>query len=572
MADHPPTSRREQLAYLRYWYRLHSIRGLTPPPLSDELRALDNSMVALRVSVVATGSSNLSPIKIDDDDDEEDTIMTDAGVDSAAPPLAVAHPSAVATPAALAPPLAVAYPVAVAHPVVVAQPPRSVALQNSNVWYGFQVNFGGRPILHLDPASPIPTSMLLPTPKCLLSFFTSDDKLSCMSSKADDDCNYKALAVGDVFRIKGKEATLVTWQGSQMWVAVEGNADRHKVNGPSNIAKALGFVTRKRWPWADVDVYRSGLHLGTLQEIRQAWSFRNQEFNFRGMLTFTPTHTYKLPTPKEDDGYQVISQSGLYRKILLSEYQLHNQALMLDFGPVLNNALQNLAEPGYTIVPIDMRVLKNDGICAPSQKDLENTYNKGPEAFSTNHCRTLAAGAGYSNGHASLGPLALAKGFNTTDGPRWSRKRGGGGNTDSLDAFANRVPNSWFEPSSADDVGVETAPGGAEWTQFEIFRVTRWHKEHIERKIIHDPIPVTRLRLLEIGQHQRQVPTQPLQATPNAPVQIPPAPNAPISIAVPPIAPTVATSTPNYSTSSAPAAASSASASTLNASFAPPPA
>ncbi|KAH8674526.1 hypothetical protein BGZ60DRAFT_556853 [Tricladium varicosporioides] len=521
MSDHRSMSRREKRRYLRFWYRLHSTPGLTPPPLSDELMAFDNSLVAIRILVVHPSSPNSSPAKIEDND--EDTVMIDTHVDSATLSVPVAYPPVMATSSQLiTPPLAIAPPAS--FETFMIQPPQALASRNSDVQYEFQQNFARYPTLRLHPTSPLTNSLPLPAPKCLLSYFTSCDKLNGIQSQADEDCGYRAIALGDVFRINWKDAILVSWQkGGDMCVTVEGVL-YHDIVGPTDIARALGFNTDVLWPWAVVDVYRNGTFLGNLDEIRQAWAFRDMEFKFRGMLTFMPTHIYKLSTKKENDGYQVICQSGLYRKVRASEYHLHNKALMLDFGHTLNNSLANLAAHGHIIVGMDMRLLQNDGICARSKEHLQDTYNDGASAFTTAHCRRVAGGAGFSKGHACAGPLALSKGCNEVKGSRWSRDRGRGNDTDSLAVFGARSPNSWMRLRKGIDVGKETPPAGVQWTQQEIDQVTQWHLNNIQGRIIHDPIPVTRMRLLEIGQRQRQVPVQQIHPSTVVPILVAPAP------------------------------------------------
>ncbi|KAH6670459.1 hypothetical protein B0J14DRAFT_97380 [Halenospora varia] len=347
----------------------------------------------------------------------------------------------------------------------------------------------------------------LPAPRSFICYFTCDDKLIGLNGPLNQ--HYAAMAVGDTFRLRGFTSTISRIENMNIDITVGNDPRSYNVVGPTDIGRAMRNVHPEVADWASwstVEVYRGVEKLGSLNEIRQACLFRQLEWIFQGFLTFTKTHTRRITTEMSHDGFQVIAMSGLYRKIRVADYYAHNEALMLDFGVDLNNELAHLTDDAqnHMFVPIDMRIMNKDGIPAVSKFLLEDAYNRGPASFTTPHCQRIASQCGYTNGHAFAACLALGKGHDGGSKSSWSQGRGKGGDEDSLVAFAKRDPNEFFKHTGY-EVGLDTSPKGLSWTVREVAVVTQWHNAKISGKIRHWPIPVTRQRLLEIGQRQEVV-------------------------------------------------------------------
>ncbi|KAH8674527.1 hypothetical protein BGZ60DRAFT_526484 [Tricladium varicosporioides] len=347
----------------------------------------------------------------------------------------------------------------------------------------------------------------LPAPRSFICYFTCDDKLTSLNGSLNQ--HYAAMTVGDTFSIKGFTARISRIENMNIEITAGSDPRNYGVVGPTDIGRVISNIYPEVAGWASwntVEVYRGKEKLGSLNEIRQACLFRQLEWMFQGFLTFTKTLSRRITPDMSHDGFQVIGMSGLYRKIRVTDYNAHNEALMLDFGMDLNAELAHLTDDdqNHMFVPIDMRIMSKDGIPAVSKFLLEDAYNDGPSAFTTEHCRRIAGQCGYTNGHAFAACLALGKGHDGGSRSNWSQGRGSGGDEDSLVAFAKRNPNEFFKPTGF-EVGLDTSPRGLSWTTREVRAVTYWHKAKISGKIRHWPIPVTRQRLLEIGQRQEVV-------------------------------------------------------------------
>jgi hypothetical protein len=317
-----------------------------------------------------------------------------------------------------------------------------------------------------------------------------------------------------------------------------------------------------RAKYQDIMVKRNGRELGTLFELRQAFEFRMAEEDFYNQLNFSMEGRKQLSMEHVHEGYHCIG-SCLYRKIRRVDLPFHNPNLIIDLGDELNAQLAACAEPGYTIVMIDSRILRNDGIAGPhgvKKQELENALRNGPDAFTTEFTRAVAGWYGYSRGHAHIGPLGLTKGYgqpiwNHGDGCPFSSERPKRFRTASEIAESdgckiwdnarearqyyhnqkirsdpahyprfgfishtyaphNRLSHTrrdsprsvWLDTSK---VPAELTPPGSLMTLIEQIKIRHFQEQHLSGKIVHRPVPCTMAdRLLSSptpGQHPMQL-------------------------------------------------------------------
>lgn len=154
--------------------------------------------------------------------------------------------------------------------------------------------------------------------------------------------------------------------------------------------------------------------LGSIAEVRQAYSFAIKEYDFLNQINFDDGgRARRVAREQTHEGYYLFG-SCLYRKVERGVVGSQNPNLCIDLGDDLNAKLADCTEPGYAILMVDTRILGNDGIPAPlgaKHPDKEEAYQRGPNAFSTLFTRNLAGLFGYSLGHAHIGPLGLTKGY-----------------------------------------------------------------------------------------------------------------------------------------------------------------
>ena len=263
------------------------------------------------------------------------------------------------------------------------------------------------------------------------------------------------------------------------------------ITGPVQIFDAMRFAMnpegyeKSGWAtWDQLEVHRNGEILGSLYDIRQAHHFAQNEFDFDCQLKFTAGRQRRVHKTQQAEGYQSIDSSGLYRKILKTDFHLHNHDLFLDLGDELNATLAACVVDPFMVVMCDLRMLNNDGITIPKGSNLETVYSQGPDAFPTLFTRNLASAQGWSKGHAHLGPIGLGKGHSTS---QWSRGRGKGASA-SKKAGKVQDRDSWLDYSA---VKKESTPNGCAWTIGEIISVKAFHDNYILRKIRHYPFPRT---------------------------------------------------------------------------------
>jgi hypothetical protein len=323
--------------------------------------------------------------------------------------------------------------------------------------------------------------------------------------------------------------------------------------------------------YRDLILKRNGEVLGSLSEIRQAFSFCTAEYDFYNQINFnTNGRRRRISAEQVCEGYHV-NGSCLYRKIKAVDVAFQNPNIWIDLGDTLNDGLASCANPGFVIIMVDARILGNDGIAVPNgtrHVDREGAYQNGPAAFTTPFTRELAGLYGYSLGHAHIGPLGLTKGYGQR---QWNKGFGCPDNIEFKNATSDdwhkfRTPGLiaasdgckiWNNPSDAftyynnqfirsdptfyprfgnqednnssarlskiwpkspkewldiNKVPPELTPAGVAFTPAEMLRVTQFQKDYLYRKVVHRPIPRTMAH--------RHVPNPAQQDTRLQPVQL----------------------------------------------------
>jgi hypothetical protein len=321
--------------------------------------------------------------------------------------------------------------------------------------------------------------------------------------------------------------------------------------------------------YRDLILKRNGEVLGSLSEIRQAFSFCTAEYDFYNQINFnTNGRRRRIATEQVCEGYH-INGSCLYRKIKAVDVALQNPNIWIDLGDMLNDGLASCANVGYAIIMVDARILGNDGIAVPNgtrHVDREGAYQNGPAAFTTPFTRELAGLYGYSLGHAHIGPLGLTKGYGQR---QWNKGFGCPDNIEFKKAASDdwhkfRTPGLiaasdgckiWDNPSDAftyynnqfirsdptfyprfgnqqdnsstrlskiwpkspkewldiNKVPPELTPAGVAFTPAEMLRVAQFQKDYLYRKIVHRPIPRTMAHRHVPNPAQQGMPLQPVQ-------------------------------------------------------------
>ena len=322
--------------------------------------------------------------------------------------------------------------------------------------------------------------------------------------------------------------------------------------------------------YRDLILKRNGEVLGSLSEIRQAFSFCTAEYDFYNQLNFnTNGRRRRISAEQVCEGYHV-NGSCLYRKTKAVDVAFQNPNIWIDLGDTLNDGLASCANPGFVIIMVDARILGNDGIAVPNgtrNVDREGAYQNGPAAFTTPFTRELAGLYGYSLGHAHIGPLGLTKGYGQR---QWNKGFGCPDNIEFKNATSDdwhkfRTPGLiaasdgckiWNNPSDAftyynnqfirsdptfyprfgnqednssarlskiwskspkewldiNKVPPELTPAGVAFTPAEMLRVAQFQKDYLYRKVVHRPIPRTMAH--------RHVPNPAQQDTRLQPVQL----------------------------------------------------
>ncbi|RDL35250.1 uncharacterized protein BP5553_07181 [Venustampulla echinocandica] len=244
--------------------------------------------------------------------------------------------------------------------------------------------------------------------------------------------------------------------------------------------------------WRLFQLIRQGNDIGNLFDFRQAWQFALHEYQYQQQLLFKPNRRRRLNNTHLNEGFQLIDMVALYRKIREGDLVQLHEDLIIDLGPELNRSLAEIAEPGYQIIMMDLRIMNSDGIPSPGGCTLEDAYRNGPNAFPTTYLRNLAGSYGYSNGHAHVGPLGLGKGFNNK---HWGYARSlqclSGSAYWGPVAQRKRKPNEFFNIHNRNQVGIDLDARGCLWTPEERAAVTILQRAKIQGKIAHYPIPVT---------------------------------------------------------------------------------
>ena len=164
------------------------------------------------------------------------------------------------------------------------------------------------------------------------------------------------------------------------------------------------------------DVWRNTEYLGTLHDIRKAWLFALNEYDYQMQLQFRQGRRRNISAKMEEKGFQLVKEV-LYRKM----YVWVDDAMIVSLGPVLDSELDTVTENKiFKIVVCDMRILNNNGL--PLAGDLkivqrpEDIDENGPNSFPIPHTKQLAGHFGWSKGHAHIGPesFGLQDGIRTT--------------------------------------------------------------------------------------------------------------------------------------------------------------
>lgn len=191
------------------------------------------------------------------------------------------------------------------------------------------------------------------------------------------------------------------------------------LTGPESLAKVAQAETQAIFlkaagfnPWRDISIHRGGVHLGSLHDTRQAFSWAEAEGDFAACLAYDSyRRTRQVPKRLRRDGFGylfVAKGAILIRKVRANELHLHDQRIILDFGPALNQMLAACAEPGYAIIALDKRIMAlQGGMCVAAGSDVRTATAQGPGHFGTPALRLLAGGGVWSKGHAHLGPAAF---------------------------------------------------------------------------------------------------------------------------------------------------------------------
>jgi hypothetical protein len=217
-----------------------------------------------------------------------------------------------------------------------------------------------------------------------------------------------------------------------------------------------------KFQWQDFAVWRNGVYLGTLRDIRQAWQFSLNEYDYQMQLNFVQGRHRRISAEMEKKGFRQI-KGVLYRKMPFWD----DDAMIVSLGPVLDSELATMTEnPNFKIVICDTRIVNNHGIPLPGNVKIverpEGIDENGDNSFPTPYTRQLAGLYGWSRGHAHIGPEAFGVGDKTIL---------------RLTTSSNSV--------QPDELLYE-------WTDSETGKVWEFHYSKVDGKIRHYPVPVTR--------------------------------------------------------------------------------
>ncbi|CZT51496.1 uncharacterized protein RSE6_12646 [Rhynchosporium secalis] len=225
--------------------------------------------------------------------------------------------------------------------------------------------------------------------------------------------------------------------------------------------------------WRSMHVSRDEEEIGTLNEMRLAQKFCENEEDLQKQLTFsegrTRNTTSKIGSNAAKAGFHMYSTGTLFLKVKSEALTSLNQSLIIDLGAELNENLAELAEDEFSIVIVDNRGAHSEGIPSPDDEEsLSKVLIEGPKAFSTEYTRRIAGSAGWTNGHAHLDDT----GVSTIMGPF---------------QHLYRVPAGKSLP----------VPPGEEvtWTPEEKAAAQEFHETEIKNRVRHYPLPLNRARL-----------------------------------------------------------------------------
>jgi hypothetical protein len=258
--------------------------------------------------------------------------------------------------------------------------------------------------------------------------------------------------------------------------------NNEKITGPTQICKIVERLVglgADRPAWKSLYAVHEGEVLGNITDIRQALEWSWAEGDFRAQLQFEKFRRRRLKPAHQEDGFEFINRSSLFRKVRTSELARHNHDLIIDLGPRLNDKLARCADSHeFTIIMVDNRLVGSDGLFPADGVDIDQAFNQGHLSFPTRFCRDLAGSEGWSKGHAHIGPLGLGKGIGHSvweGGKRNASCKGAG----------------WLNVAA---LNADTTPPGVRWSSAEMRKVTEFHESNVRGQIRHFPIPINRSR------------------------------------------------------------------------------
>lgn len=213
--------------------------------------------------------------------------------------------------------------------------------------------------------------------------------------------------------------------------------------------------------------------LGTLEDIRLGMQFAKNERDYRSQLDFSTGRNRRLAANVSKSGFYLVDNSALFLKVTNEKMEVLNNDLLLDLGKKLNDELAALANPGYVVIPVDIRTMATDGLPIPLESNFGETLEKGPAAFRTSFTRILAESSGWSRGYAHMGLKALSK---NTDGKC---------NLAGFECFQR-------EPGGAASNDPDAIP--VRWTKEESKKVIHFYETKIKGQVRHYPMPLNRSR------------------------------------------------------------------------------
>ncbi len=248
---------------------------------------------------------------------------------------------------------------------------------------------------------------------------------------------------------------------------------------PNNIVKSLRQVepeARVGNNWKDISVFRDGEELGSVWDLKQAHKFNDNEEALVNSLCFLRGRKRRWNKNLYPPGWYMADHTALFFKLRLADYNNLNLTGVLDLGNELNDLLASCADPGYIIVPYDMRMkIDRDGIPLPQGKTVKDVLEKGWEAFPTAYTQELAKSAfveTWSQGHAHIGPLGLGK------------------------HPIGKKPDKL----ALNGVGIiDNDPAGVELTPSETQKVDIFLRNFLQGRIMHWPLPIHRNGTLHGG-------------------------------------------------------------------------